>query len=313
MNITVYLWILRGIILHKIPISVLRDYFRAERRTRFEEIRIMNPTTEVKLYTHIHYPNEVLSGKKFPGIVLIPGAINSSAVFDRRGEASMLAMQGYVVLHWDPEGRGKSSGVEDAAGYAHQDGLHTVLEYLASLPYVDKEKIGVVSYSYGITFSGGVVRYPHGPKIRFWLDWEGPSDKISIEKPIKQMPNRQHLPLHDLHDEEYWIEREAVRFLKYLPCPYLRIQSAQDHAQPDNEHCVQCINTATNQKYRGEGISPWTRVNDGDMNRVNTVYSYPNNQPNYLPKPESAWLLPRIIRYVHELFQLNVGERYGIR
>ena len=112
MNITVYLWILRGIIVHRIPFSVLGDYFRAQRKTRFEENWIENPTTGIKLYTHIHYPNGVTSGKKYPGIVLIPGAINSSAVFDRRGEASILALQGYVVLHWDPEGRGKSGGME---------------------------------------------------------------------------------------------------------------------------------------------------------------------------------------------------------
>lgn len=308
MNIKVYIWILRGILLGRVPASALGQYFRAERTTRLDETQIQNPTTDVGLYTHVHYPKDASSARKYPGIVLIPGAINASNVFDRRGDASILAMNGLVVIHWDPEGRGKSGGEENAGGFAHQDGFHAILKYLESLPFVDKENIGIVSYSYGVTFAGGVTRYPDNPKIKFWLDWEGPSDRKAIEKPLLLMPERVHLPLHALTDENYWKQREAVTFLKELNCPYLRIQAAHDHAQPDNEHCVQCINAVTHKRYGGQGVSPWTRVNDEEMNQPNTVYEFPNRQPNYLPKAEAGWLVPRVLKYIKELLELNLNN-----
>ena len=78
---------------------------------------------------------------------------------------------------FDPDGRGLSVGVEDYDGFIHQDGLAEIIRFSASLPEVDPERIGVISFSYGVTMAAGALaRYPDLP-VRFLIDMEGPADR----------------------------------------------------------------------------------------------------------------------------------------
>jgi hypothetical protein len=62
--------------------------------------------------------------------------------------------------------------------------------------------------------------------------------------------------------------------------PYQRLQSREDHVQPDNDHAVLMIANATAAEYGGNGQSPWTRLNDFEPNTVYTA----GNPPRWPPK-----------------------------
>lgn len=82
-------------------------------------------------------------------------------------KALRLVDAGFVVVLFDPDGRGKSTGKEDFGGYIHQDGLAAVVRFTADLPYVDAQNMGLVTYSYGITMASGALarrEYADQPK-----------------------------------------------------------------------------------------------------------------------------------------------------
>lgn len=62
-------------------------------------------------------------------------------------KAQRLAGYGFVVVAFDPDGRGQSGGSENHDGFIQQDGLAAVVRAAATLPGVDAAAIGVVSYS----------------------------------------------------------------------------------------------------------------------------------------------------------------------
>ncbi|WP_249131614.1 MULTISPECIES: S9 family peptidase [unclassified Bradyrhizobium] len=78
-----------------------------------------------------------------PGILAVHGYINSRETQD--GFAIELARRGYVVLALDQTGHGYSDPPSFANGFGGPDGL----AYLRSLPFVDKENIGLEGHSMG--------------------------------------------------------------------------------------------------------------------------------------------------------------------
>jgi predicted acyl esterase len=298
-------WMVKGILRGRIPLGVPIQYLNCHLRNRIEKVWVTNPASGVNLRCYLHFPAKQNHSALLPAIIMIPGAILPGDFFNWTGEADVLAGQGFAVIHWDPEGRGESGGREDFAGTIHQEGLQAILKYVASRPEINIQEIGVASFSYGNTFMGGITRHPEGPSIRFWIDWEGPSDRKSIEKPLLVDSNRPHLLLHDLKDEAYWSQREAVKFLRELACPYLRIQGLNDHAQPDIEHGIQCINAATHRKYGGEGQSPWTRINGPDDNPANHIYSA-EHIPSCYDGPPGLWVIDKVDSYARELLSLKL-------
>ena len=88
-----------------------------------------------------------------------------------------MADKGVAIVVFDPDGRGPSEGVDDDNGHLQQDGLAAVIEYAATLAEVDESRIGLVSYSYGVTMAAGALaRYPNLP-VLFLIDWEGPANR----------------------------------------------------------------------------------------------------------------------------------------
>ena len=99
-----------------------------------------------------------------PGIVLVPDVTSAGTTFDSNGMADSLASDGFAVLHFDAEGRGRSSGTEDYDGYVHQDGLAACVAVLAARPYVDSQNLGIYSRGYGITMATGMIARHATPK-----------------------------------------------------------------------------------------------------------------------------------------------------
>jgi len=265
---------------------------------------VTNPTSGVELAVRVFYPED--GGANHPAVVLVPGGSGDSSSFTkpRAGGASQVDRfieAGFIAVVFDPDGRGLSGGIDDDDGFVQQDGLAAVIEYASSLPGVDPGRIGLVSYSYGVTMAtGALARHPDLP-ILFYIDWEGPADRRDTGGCDEDHTG--HLQNHSCTDDSYWSEREAATFAKGIRAPYQRVQSANDHAQPDVDHAILMINNTTAEEYGGNGISPWTRLNDLTPN---AVYSFddPPSLPARIPDPTGL-----IIAYAKELLDLFSPER----
>ena len=228
--------------------------------------------------------------------MVIPGGTGDSSDFvgppDRVQE---IADEGFAVVVFDPDGRGRSEGEEDQNGYTHQDGLAEIVRFVATLPEVDGTQIGMVSWSYGVTMAAGALaRYPDLP-VRFLIDWEGPANRDDTGGCGDDAVG--HLQGHPCDDEDFWREREASIFALDLQVPYQRLQSEKDHAQPDNDHAVLMINNATAEAYGGHGRAPWTRLNDLEPNTVYTTGALPPMIPEGHDQTDVL-----VVRYARELF-----------
>jgi hypothetical protein len=226
----------------------------------------------------------------------VPDESRSGTSFDSSELADHTASDGFAVLHFDAEGRGRSGGTEDYDGHVNQDGLQACAAFLSQQPYVDTTRLGIYSQGYGVVMATGMLARHSQPRVRFLLDFEGPSDRHQVCS-----DSGGHVPVSP-DSESFWLEREAARFAKRVPCAYLRLQTELDHTNriPDNRHCVALIDSATAIAHGGAGISTWTRVNDSVMNGENVVYTV-TQPPEWVVETEERQLLCRELLYLHEL------------
>ncbi|MBT3338319.1 MAG: hypothetical protein HN855_02775 [Anaerolineae bacterium] len=224
---------------------------------------IMNPSSGAALYTRILEPANS-NTSSLPALILIPGGTGTIDA----NKAQRIADEGFIVIFFDPDGRGQSEGEEDYNGTIQQDGLAAVIREVAALPQVDEARFGVASFSYGVTMATGTLaRYPDLP-VRFYIDWEGPVNRIYTTTGCTA--NNPRIEWRSCDDDEWWAEREALNFIGDLQVPYQRLQSERDHVQTTNDHAIEIINAAV------AGTAPWVRLNDYSPNQSYDI----NNQPN---------------------------------
>jgi pimeloyl-ACP methyl ester carboxylesterase len=238
------------------------------------EYYVKNPSSGSNLYVKI-FPSP-MSTMEIPTLILIPGGTGDSAMFTDQipgGSAvEQLGQEGFHLVVFDPEGRGSSEGVENFNGHIGQDGLYAVTLFVDQFPTAGQ--IGYFSQSYGVSLATGVLaRYPDAP-VEFLIDWEGPANREDITigcRSTNLEDENQSAPQdRSCSDDPYWSEREAEIFISTIKKPYHRLQSLEDHAQPDVSHAEDMIRAATGTAYGGEGQSLWTRLNDLDPNTVYT-------------------------------------------
>lgn len=191
-----------------------------------------------------------------PGLVVSPAIHQGRDGLDRLGSpvtAAELAALGYVVLSFDPAGRGDSWGEEDFGGPEHQDDLRRAIELCAKTEGVEGP-VGVLSLSLGLAAAvGALTRHPELP-VRWLVDWEGPCDRETITAGGTRMDPAAG---HGLDDDDYWRPREAVRHVGQLRCGYVRLQALPDHAQPlELRHAERMMRAAQ------AGSLPWFQLND---------------------------------------------------
>lgn len=268
-----------------------------------ETLQIYNPSSECSLYVHVHRPAYAGPDNQVPGVVLVPGLTDPGTVFDEDGFADDIASDGFVVMHFDPEGRGKTGTYpENYCGYVHQDGLRKCLEKLASRTDVDRDAIGLMTFDDGVTMATGTIaRHRQAPQAKFLLDYEGPADRYQTST-----DSGGHIPV-PVDSEAFWVEREAARFIKQAPCIYLRMQTAQDghSGGSGNKHCIALIDSATHTAFGGSGMAVWTRVNDSVMNEPNQTYTI-YHPPRYIPDAHEIQNGFRYLLYLHELAGMRV-------
>jgi pimeloyl-ACP methyl ester carboxylesterase len=260
---------------------------------RAQQYRVTNPANGASLSVYVNTPAN--SSSPLPALILVPGGSGDSSSFRKpNNEFQTYPQNGYVVIVFDPDGRGESGGKEDYDGFIQQDGLAAVIEFAATLPQVDSQRIGLISYSYGITMaSGALARHPDLP-VQFLIDWEGPANRNDTGgcDPGKLGHLKDVAPCTD---EAFWSQREASTFIAQIRVPYQRIQSEKDHVQPDNTHAILMINNAVT------GGVPWVRLNDLPPNQT---YD-PANPPAMLSEEKSRVLSALVLKYIQEMFEME--------
>ncbi len=254
---------------------------------------VQNPSNSANLYVKIVHPTTRIEGK-LPTVFLIPGSSGDSSEFLKPGKksAQTLADEGFAVVVFDPDGRGKSEGEEDYDGFVQQDGLKAIIDYVSTLPEIDSEKMGIASYSFGVTMaSGALSRYPDLP-IKFLSDFEGPANRDDTAG--CDGSGLGHLKeVAECDDENFWAQREAVSFISKIKVPYWRIQTLKDHAQPDYHHTVLMINAALS------GSSTNVLLNEEE---VKTQFSE-NDLPRMVPDTVDINLMKVLADHINKMLE----------
>jgi hypothetical protein len=210
-------------------------------KIREEEIWITSQNGE-KIYAHLHIPNKATLSNKLPALILVQDGFNGSQEFDNPNfifNANNIASEDVIVIHFDLEGTGESSGETDLGGYKSQDDLVAVINFIKHQPEVDKNKISILSFGTGVTITtGALARYPK-INIRYLFDIEGAVNRYDPNNPLSLE--------YSSMDENFWKEREAINFIDALSCNYIRFQA--DNNQAENlehfSHIVRYMNKAT--------------------------------------------------------------------
>jgi len=243
-----------------------------------------------RVATHVHRPADLKPGEKRPGVLLVgePGCKLAGA---------LAARQRLVTAHFSPAENvpPEFRSWEEGLGHAGQDAIHLVLKHLLSLPEVDKDNVGMVTFSFGIVgATGALARHPD-VEVKFLIDWEGPSGPQNLPS---VPPGHRIVRTHPAADREFWKERTASEFIKKVRCYYLRLQAEEDHVQSlgKNEHAIEMLNNATG------GLCPWTRCNDNPPNLLYDATHPEKESARWFPgKSPRAEMERRILRYVAEM------------
>jgi dipeptidyl aminopeptidase/acylaminoacyl peptidase len=218
------------------------------------------------IHAVLHRPHDSSPSKKYPGLVLIPGGIQPLGAWHARemkSNAWEFVNAGLVAIAFDARGRGLSGGSEDFNGKVQQDDLAEIIEWLNARPEVEPGGVGVATSSWGITLGAGTLgRHPDLPAL-FLVDLEGASDRFVMTqwddpKWVKIMHG------HGSWDDEFWKDREAIKYMGDIACAYFRIQSNYDHALDRFyvDHAINMVNAAVN------GKSPYVQLNDMPPNQL---------------------------------------------
>ncbi len=260
----------------------------------------------------------------FPAVLIVP-SIGPAIPGIRRPQWQRLAADGMVVAALDPEGRctlpdRRNTGVESWQGPNQQEDVKCVVEFLARLPYVARQNIGLVSFSGGSLLAGCALgRWPDMP-VAYWVDVEGPHDGTII----LGAPGGHPSPLKDPSPENiaFWNERSPVRFIARYRGRYMRVQAEIDHAQGKYvEHAIAMINAATSRKHGGSGQCTWTRLNGAECgNPVNAVYGHEGPKPRFLagalrdyPNGKGPGACARYVREICMMVAQETGDLVGPR
>jgi hypothetical protein len=187
---------------------------------------------------------------------------------------------------------------EEGLGHAGQDTIALLLKHLLSLPEVDKDNVGLVTFSFGVVgATGALARHPE-LRVKFLIDWEGPSGPQDLRW---VPPGHRVVREHPATDEAFWRERMASEFIKNIRCRYLRVQSEEDHVQVlgKNQHAIEMLNNAT------RGQCPWTRCN-GNLSNILYDAEHPEKEKGkWFPrKPPRADMEQIILGYVAEMTRM---------
>ena len=179
--------------------------------------------------------------KKYPAIFLVHGGPQSAwdDSWSYRWNAEMFASHGYVVMMTNFHG---STGygqkfVEEISGDwggAPYEDLMKATDYLESLPYVDKDRIGAA----GASFGGYMINWIAGHTTRFkcLVSHDGVYDGRSMYGETEEVWfdewEHQGPPWETRETYEKW---SASNFVQYIRTPMLLVEGAKDFRVPEGQ------------------------------------------------------------------------------
>jgi pimeloyl-ACP methyl ester carboxylesterase len=122
--------------------GLLAHFTQTANGIRIEDVRFKGAKGNT-MSALVYIPANATEKTPAPGILAVHGYLNSRETQD--GFAIEFARRGYVVVALDQTGHGYSDPPAIANGFGGPDGL----AYLRSLPYVDKNNIGLEGHSMG--------------------------------------------------------------------------------------------------------------------------------------------------------------------
>lgn len=247
--------------------------------------QIFIPSNNRRLFAHLHKPVKAVRDNKLPGVVIISG----DGAITKGLSPHEIASLGFVVVHYDRAGKGHSTGSNDLCGANDQLDLKQVVAFLRSKNYVDASNVGVISFSSGNIVVAGAIS--SGLDIKYFVDWEGPSNRDNILKNDKSEDWSQF----DRSDNSFWNPREPYRNIRAFHGRYLRAQGAIDHFQgTDMGHAIEMVNNATSSALGGFGHSAVTVLNGNTVNQT-----YDESQDDSIFEPH-LWLQGQSIVQIAE-------------
>jgi len=81
---------------------------------------VTNPTSGVELFVAVMRPQD-WDGESLPTLVIIPGGTDDSSAITDRAMGRVVTEEGFVVVAFDSDGRGRSAGEADYNGFTRQD------------------------------------------------------------------------------------------------------------------------------------------------------------------------------------------------
>ncbi len=234
--------------------SVLR---RIRRRVRPSGVRTetleLKSTCGYRLAARVWWPSD--GAGPWPALVWVgDGASGLSDAIDPTAPftAPEAAALGRVVVALDLAGRGDSTGEDDHGGPEHADNVGCAARYLASRADVDSQRIGLVGLGLGAPVC--IAAAAAGAPVAWVLDWEGPVDRETL---LSVSPDA---PL-GVDDDTWWRDRDTLGQLGRLDCGYVRLQSEDDHGNPEElRHAQRAVFAAQWRKERPAGA--WFQIND---------------------------------------------------
>ena len=100
-----------------------------------------------QLSAYLYVPDTATAENPAPAVVTVHGWYNNKSMQDLF--ANELARRGYVVLSLDMQGHGDSQALTWDELYNDASGEYSAVKMIASLPYVDKTRIGLTGHSSG--------------------------------------------------------------------------------------------------------------------------------------------------------------------
>lgn len=244
---------LRNVVVERVQASPRRLRMKRQGVPFGEETFSLVSTAGYRIETKIFRP---VGDGPHPAVLLVPGTNDGHKVFEGWSQpinAKEVASMGWIVMTFDPAGRGESWGEENYGGLEHQDNVRIALRHLAVQADVDQNRLGVLSISLGLCMAcGALANWSENP-AKWLLDWEGPSDREIITSGGRILTPALG---HSLRDDTYWFPREAQRNVEGLSCGYWRLQAQPDHAQgEDVRHAERMMAAAS------ASSLPWFQIN----------------------------------------------------
>lgn len=171
--------------------------------------------------------------KKYPAVLIIHGGPQQMFGNAYRAEYQIYAQAGFVTAFSNPRGSpgyGQKFVEEISGDYGGKvyDDLMKVTDYLETLPYVDRSRIGASGGSFG----GFMVDWIEGHTDRFraLIAHAGPSDQISFFGTTEEL----WFPTWDLKGTpwtnwNYYVDMSPIKYAPYFKTPILITHGELDY------------------------------------------------------------------------------------